>query len=332
MQSRNPELPSMPPPPAAIATLVKGFNAIASNIAVILFPSALDLFLWLGPRLKADALLAPFLQPLPPDLQAQIPADQMQIFTQFMTEFRNGLNLFSVLRTFPLGVFSLMSANLSPNSPFGARLAIDTPNWVAAFGIIMTLTLLGWVAGSLYFQTVSRVAVRLESGPGILLRATFQSLLLSAGLMVLFMMANIPVLLVLGLVAMLDTLVRTIVMLLLLLPAAWIMLVVYYSFYGIFVNSQNVFTSIRDSIRMMRYGLPPLVWFTMLIILISQGMDLLWRAAPADSWMTGVGIFGHAFISTSLLAASFIYYHELNLWIEAALQWLKKQNNSSAQA
>jgi hypothetical protein len=61
-------------------------------------------------------------------------------------------------------------------------------------------------------------------------------------------------------------------------------------------------------------------------------MDLLWLIPPATSWMTVVGICGHAFVSTSLLAASFIYYHDLNTWIESALQWLKTQKTSSARA
>lgn len=106
---------------------------------------------------------------------------------------------------------------------------------------------------------------------------------------------------------------------------------IYYSFFGIFANSQNALASTRTSIRMLRYGLPPLGWFTMLVILISQVMDMLWRAAPADSWMMGVGIFGHAFVSTSLLAASFIYFKELNSWIETALEWIQQQKKSSAQ-
>ena len=83
---------------------------------------------------------------------------------------------------------------------------------------------------------------------------------------------------------------------------------------------------------MLRYGLPPLGWFAMLAIVINQGMDLLWRVAPTESWMMCIGIMGHAFISTSLLAASFIYYPDLNTWIESAQQWLKKQNTSSARA
>jgi hypothetical protein len=44
--------------------------------------------------------------------------------------------------------------------------------------------------------------------------------------------------------------------------------------------------------------------------------------------MTLFGIFGHAFISTALLAASFIYYRDLNDWVEAILVWMKARAGS----
>jgi hypothetical protein len=330
MESRSSDLPSLPPPPGAVAALVNGFNTIAANVAVILFPVALDVFLWLGPRLKADALLAPIMEILP-DIQAQAPADQAKMFTQLITDFHNGLNLFSIFRTFPLGIFSLLSTNLSVKSPIGVRAAFDVPGWLAAVVVMLVLTILGWLAGSLYFRAVSRVALKLEEGPGIS-RTLFQGALLSGTWMMFFMVANIPILILLWLMTLLNTILRTIVIILLSVPVAWSLLAIFYSFYGIYANNQNAFASTRSSIRMLRYGLPPLGWFTMLTILISQGMDLLWHAAPADSWMMGIGILGHAFITTSLLAASFIYYRDLNLWIETALQWLNKHNKSSAQA
>jgi hypothetical protein len=329
MNSRSSELPSLPPPPGAVAALVNGFNAIAGNVAVILFPVALDTFLWLGPRLKADTMLAPILDALP-DIQAQMPVEQAAILIQFVTDFRNGLNLFSVLRTFPMGVFSLMSTNISARSPLGMRAALDLPNWLAAFGIMLALTLLGWLAGSLYFRSVSRVALNLQAGPGVF-RALLQGALLSGIWMVFFAMANLPFLIALGMIAMLSSLLRTLLLIILSIPLAWVLLAVFYSFYGIFTTSQNLLSSTRSSLRMLRYGLPPLGWFTMLTIVISQGMDMLWRAAPANSWMMGVGILGHAFVSTGLLAAGFIYYRDLNLWIENTLQWIKKQNKSSGQ-
>ncbi|HEY3311611.1 MAG TPA: hypothetical protein VGK00_08235 [Anaerolineales bacterium] len=330
MESRTPELPSLPPPPGAVAALVNGFNAVASNVVVILFPVALDFFLWLGPRLKADALLAPIMELLP-QIQVQAPADQAKMITQFVTEFHDGLNLFSVFRTFPMGVLSLLSTNISIKSPIGVRSALDIPNWLVAFGLMLMLTFMGWLAASQYFRIVSKAALNLKDGPGVF-RTMGQGTLLSATWMMFFTVANLPLVILLGIMLMLNTMLRTILLVLLSIPVAWVLLAIYYSFYGIFTNSQNAFVSTRNSFRMLRYGLPPLGWFTMLTILISQGMDLLWRVAPADSWMMGVGILGHAFVSTSLLAASFIYYRDLDLWIETALQWLKKQNKSSAQA
>ena len=331
MDARNPDLQSLPPaPPKAVTALINGFNAIASNVAVILFPIALDVFFWLGPRLKADALLSPIMDMLP-EIQRQAPGDQVKIFTQAMTDLYNGFNLFSVFRTFPMGVFSLLSINISVKSPLGARAELGTPEWLLTFGLVLALTLLGWVAGSLYFRTVARVALKLEEGPGIL-RSVLQGVLLSGAWLLLFALANLPVLLFLGATMLLDSTLRTIMLVLLAVPASWIILGIFFSFHGIFSSTQNAFVSTRNSIRILRYALPPLGWFAMLTIVISQLMDMLWRVPPTESWMMGVGILGHAFISTSLLAASFIYYRDLNTWIESAQQWLKKQNTSSARA
>jgi hypothetical protein len=329
MNSSSSELPPIPPPPGAVAALVNGFNAIANNVIVILFPVILDIFLWLGPRLKADSLLAPFMETIP-ELQSQMPAEQFSILIQFFTEFRNGLNLFSLVRTFPLGVFSLMSANISPQSPLGMRSSMDVPSWLAAFGLLIALTFLGWIAGSLYFRSVSQVALNRKAGPGIF-GTLFQGVVLSGIWMVVFTLANLPILIAIGAMSILNALLRTVLLVILAVPISWLLLGIYYSYYGSFTSGQNILSSTRSSFRMLRFGLPPLGWFTMLAILISQGMDMLWRAAPANSWMMGVGIFGHAFVSTSLLAASFIYYRDLNAWIENTLQWLKKQNRSSAQ-
>ena len=46
-------------------------------------------------------------------------------------------------------------------------------------------------------------------------------------------------------------------------------------------------------------------------------------AAFPDSWMTLIGIAGHAFITTSLLAASFIYYRDMQVWLQTVFEKLK---------
>jgi hypothetical protein len=39
-----------------------------------------------------------------------------------------------------------------------------------------------------------------------------------------------------------------------------------------------------------------------------------------------VGIAGHAFVSTALLAASFIYYRDINAWLSVVLDQLQKRS------
>jgi hypothetical protein len=233
-----------------------------------------------------------------------------------------------------------MSLNFSLKSPLGDRAALSLPGTAGTPGVIgvlvtllflLALMFFGWVAGSLYFRSVARAAIKPNEGSGIF-RSILHGVLLSAFWLVIFMVAYLPVVIVLGLISLLNDLLRTILLLMLAIPISWVVLSIFFSFHGIFIKGQNAFESALRSFQMLRFGMPPLGWFAILAIIINQGMDLLWRAAPAESWMMGVGILGHAFISTSLLAASFIYYQDLNTWIESAQQWLKKQNTSSARA
>ncbi len=54
----------------------------------------------------------------------------------------------------------------------------------------------------------------------------------------------------------------------------------------------------------------------MLIILLTQGLDLLWNVTNENSWLSLFGILGHAFVTTGLLAGTFHFYQEANQWIQ----------------
>jgi hypothetical protein len=49
----------------------------------------------------------------------------------------------------------------------------------------------------------------------------------------------------------------------------------------------------------------------------------LWRLPSLDSWLTLFGIFGHSFVTTALLAGSFIYYYEMSAWVQTVLDKLR---------
>jgi hypothetical protein len=45
-------------------------------------------------------------------------------------------------------------------------------------------------------------------------------------------------------------------------------------------------------------------------------MDLLWTTPETDSWLFLLGLIGHAFVSSGILAASFIYYRDGIKWMD----------------
>ena len=65
--------------------------------------------------------------------------------------------------------------------------------------------------------------------------------------------------------------------------------------------------------------------FILSILVISEGLDILWRVPSENSWLTLVGVGGHAFITSALLASSFIYYRDADKWTQGTLKNMKSQ-------
>jgi Ni,Fe-hydrogenase I cytochrome b subunit len=104
---------------------------------------------------------------------------------------------------------------------------------------------------------------------------------------------------------------------------------VFFSAHGIFALRLDAFRSILNSLRMVRYTLPNTGLFLLAFLLINEGMNFLWRTPQQASWWMLVGIAGHAFVSTALLAASFIYYHDINAWLTVVFEQLQRKTSSA---
>jgi hypothetical protein len=111
----------------------------------------------------------------------------------------------------------------------------------------------------------------------------------------------------------------------------WLLVPLFFSPHGIFVKKQNALVSIVNGLRMARFTLPTSSMFVLSAFLLGIGLNFLWSVPPEDSWMMLVGIFGHAFVTTALLAASFIYYRDMNAWLEVALDRFKTNNAARRQ-
>jgi hypothetical protein len=56
--------------------------------------------------------------------------------------------------------------------------------------------------------------------------------------------------------------------------------------------------------------------FIVLAIFVNQGLNMVWQVAPEDSWLMLISIIGHAFVTTGMLSASFVYYQDINRWVD----------------
>jgi MFS family permease len=298
-------------------------DVISTHLSVLLLPLALDTLLWFGPRLSVKELFtSTFDWMIKVSNGGGFTVEEISAGREHYIQLFQNFNLLNFLRTFPVGVSSLMTAKMPIETPFGVRSVIEVSSEGNLFGWILLLTLIGWAVGGLYFGQVSSVAGSRKTafGPG---RSVTQTLLFSIVFTVIMFAVGVPVLLVMAVINLISPAMVQVAMFVLALISAWVIVPIFFAPHGIYLHGQNAIYSIYTSLRMARFTLPTSSMFVLAVFIISQGLNYLWSVPPEESWMMLVGIAGHAFVTTALLAASFIYYRDMNAWLEIVFERLK---------
>jgi len=336
------KLEEFPPPPGIIGSLRAGFEAVSSHAALILLPALLDIFLWLGPRLSVDRLINPLLTLIFNQARLTLTSSaDMKQFAEFQAVFRevierfNLLSLLGKLQTFPIGISSLLAQTMPVETPLGYQQVVQVSSVPGLIGFAFLFILAGWVLGALYFRWVSGIALgdaQLEAGTSFSsLQVIIQALLLSFIWLIGLMMFFIPVMFILTILTMLSPALAGAALFVMVLLSFWLIVPLFFTPHGIFVRRQNAFRSIFASLRMARFALPTSGLFVLCWFLLSTGLNYLWSVPPENSWMTLVGIGGHAFITTALLAASFVYYRDMNVWLQTVFERLQQKQTAPTQ-
>ena len=246
MQAPRIETQTLPPPPGIIGSLRTGFDTIAGHVTVILMPLALDILLWLGPRVSMDHMLQPVLKQFgtiaanggmkPEDIQSSL-----ELYGKFFQAF----NLLGILRTFPVGVSSLMSGLMPTHTPWGASNVVELSSGLQALGLLFLLTLTGWVLGGLYFQWVAALATPDASPEGRTppRRAVIQTILYAFLWTIVAWIVGLPVALLLYALFLINAILGEGVLLLLGFLSMWLVVPLFFSPHGIFVRKENAFSS-----------------------------------------------------------------------------------------
>lgn len=326
-QTKNPPVS----PPGLVNSVISGFNLVANHIYIILLPIALDLYLWFGPHLRIKALMEPALVEMMQQFAAFSQA-QLQTTTQAIQELYSQLlqqfNLFSLIRSYPVGVFSLFSTTAPMENPLGSPLMWEVPTMGSAFLYWLGLSLLGLLLGTFFFREIARYS-GLDMVEHHLRSAAWhylQTILLTLVLLVMAFFIAVPLLLLFSFLTMVSPFIAQIALFVIVVFLLWLVVPMVFAPHGIYFNQQNAMASLLTSVRMVRFHLPGTSLFLMAIFLMGEGLNIIWRIAPDTSWMALVGVLGHAFVSTALLAASFIYYRNGLIWMQSRLRSIAKSD------
>jgi hypothetical protein len=318
------KIENLPPPPGIINSIKAGFDIIATHISAILLPLLLNLFLWLGPRLRMVALF----NSMKADVfsiwkTSGIPAEDIQRAMGLYENTIPRINLFWIFHTMPIGISSLFLPQKISQTPLGdpANLQVSATNLL---GWIFFLVFFGWIGGGMYFRSVAWLSMGNKDVPPMSVsHAIAQTILLSISWIVLFFFLGVPVFLVLAVVLQFSTTIANLLILFLCLASMWVIVPLFFWPHGIFIKQQNVINAILSSFQLMRFTLPTSSLFVLTVFLLAFGLNFLWSIPSEDSWMMLLGIFGQSFVTTALLAASFVYYRDMSIWLQNMIEKLR---------
>jgi hypothetical protein len=232
-------------------------------------------------------------------------------------------NLLTILRTIPVGISSLMTGRSPIQIPGGEPVFFEITTVGKALSAILLIFVAGLILGTFYYIVVSQASlsgkVHWQQAMAQWPAASFQIILLACLWLGVFLLISVPASCIISLFVMSGLPLGQITLFLYMGILLWLFFPIFFSAHGIIVYRLHLLASVQFSVRLTRLTLPGTSLFFVMMFVISELLDIIWRLPAEDSWFTLIGIIGHAFVTTGLLAASFVYYRDSNQWLQKTL-------------
>lgn len=292
-------------------TLSAGFETTTRYLWLMVIPAALDVFLWIGPRLTFRSLIE--------NLIAQFPVEAALVDPRPMLEAAMPyLNQFSYLSVSVLGVPALM-AGLSPEKTPVSPVVIESNGWAAWLGTLILFTLLGLFLAAIYFSLIAAVVNRGVDDPGsngrnsLILeigRTWFRLIALTLLFIVIIFAVLLPFSLLAGFVALISQSLAAFVLLGSIVLLISLVIFMSYTPQGMALNPRSFLPAVGESIQLFQRYLSPAVLLLFVVVSGRQLLQWILLAADSGTWVTAINILAHAYISTALIVALFIFYRD----------------------
>lgn len=331
-----------PPSRGVMGCLAAGFEIVGQNPLLIALPVALDLFLWLGPRISVGPLVDTVVDFLTVQMPSQgETASRVTQATGLLREFGAEFNLVSVAGGVPLlQVPSLFVRRISGVSPLGDPSVFPLTNPLSVVPWWAVLALMGLGLGFLYLNEIAHrvghTATAVKdglpegskdtggAGGGAAVEGVLKLLhffLFAVGLLIIGLTV-VPLWLF---VVALGTMIGEPLGILLWMGGAG--LLGYVGVHLVFVvpsillGQRSLPQAIGESVVLSHLNLWSLFGLIALSLVIYEGLGYAWSLPADDSWILTVGILGNAFVATGLTSSAFVFYRERR----SAVRWISRR-------
>ncbi len=301
--------------PGVFSTLSAGFELTTRYLWLMLLPAALDLFLWLGPRLSFRA----FLQDVITTSLAQLPAGVLTIDVAPLMEAAGRINHFRYLSVLLLGLPTLMAGPIPDKTPITPAV-IDGGGSGAWLGLLVLFTLVGLLLTAIFYNLIAYALRRSAMtpmppfGPARFAARTLYTWLrliaLLALLLVLILVVTVPIALLAGFLTLLSQTIGVLVMFGAVVLVLWLVMFLSYTPQGMLLNPRPFFSVVADSVRLFQSNLPTALGLLAVVVVVRQLLSAILLRADSGTWVTAINILAHAYIATALTVALFIFYRD----------------------
>lgn len=311
--------------PKIIQAIKSGFNTIANKPYLMIPPILLDLFLWFGPAWRVDSFFKPILQRFSnlPSITGAEYSELVDNFQSIWMEFFTNLDLARSLRTFPIGVPSLIALKQPFENPLGKSMVFNLETSFSVIGLWLIFLILGFFLGSLYFDNISKQVVDIKSEKDhdikSLLRAYLQIILMPIMILIILLIISLPTVLIMSIISLLSPTISQFFLIAIGFLLLWIILPLVFTPHGIFLYKQNLISAMMTSISVVKTSMSQTTWFILAGFVLIEGMNYLWTSPAADNWFLIIGIFGHAFVVSAITAASFYYFLDATAYTQSLM-------------
>lgn len=301
--------------PGVFSTLSAGFELTTRYLWLMLIPAILDFFLWLGPRLS--------FQPLIESIATQMPVETMPIDPAPLLEIAAArLNHFTYLSVTGMGVPALMTGLIPDKTPI-QPLTIMRDGFGAWLGYLVLFTLGGLLLTAVYYGLIAYALRRMGASvagtsapftPHRFIQRTVRTWLrlvaLAALFLALVLVIIFPVAILAGFLSLINQAIGTLFLMGGLMLIIWLAMFLSYAPQGMTLNPRSLPHALVESVRLFRANLPTSLGLLFIVVLVRRLLETLLLSADSGTWVTSINLLAHAYISTALIVAMFIFYRD----------------------